>query len=136
MSQTSSDTYPSAIERRIVEQIAAARFRLRFDRVVRWLVADLKADLTDRMPQGEAFVFTITAPIKLPAKTAAALKSLARQGFSGSQFRGTVHGNSVHIRRLAGISTAAPKVVAFVHNPGSDADAILALAEARMRNPA
>ena len=132
MSPKTSVIYTSTIEREIVERIAAAKLRLRFDRVVRWLVDDLKAELTELMPEGEALLFTITAPIKLPAKTATALKSLARGEISGHEFRGNIHGNQVHIRRLVGISTPMPRVIAFVHNPESDASVILKLAELRM----
>lgn len=132
MSPKASVIYTSTIEREIVERIAAAKLRLRFDRVVRSLVGDLKAELTELMPEGEALLFTITAPIKLPAKTATALKSLARAEISDGEFRGNIHGNQVHIRRLAGIATPMPRVVAFVHNPESDASEILKLAELRM----
>ena len=132
MSRTSSLIYTSTAERQIVERIAAAKLRLRFDRVVRWLVDDLKAGLTELVPEGEALLFTITAPIKLPGKTATALKGLALGELSGGEFRGNVHGNEVRIRRLVGISLPLPKVIAFVHNPESDADVILKLAELRI----
>lgn len=132
MSPTSLVIYTSTIERQIVERIAGAKLRLRFDRVVRWLVEDLKADLTELVPEGEALLFTVTAPIKLPAKTATALKRLARGEFSGGEFRGSIHGNKVRIRRLVGIANPLPRVVAFVHNPECDANVILKLAEQRM----
>jgi hypothetical protein len=63
----------SKVEKEIVELIRAAGLRLRFDRVVRWLVAELKADLAGYVPRGEAILFTVTAPVKVPKQTAVAI---------------------------------------------------------------
>lgn len=116
------------IEQEIAQRCAAAKLRLRFDRVVLRLVGDLKAALTEFMPEGEAVIFTVTAPIKLPAKTIAALETLLRGGFSG----GEVQGNQISVRRVKGVPADRPRVLGFVHNPESDAEHILDLAEARL----
>ena len=118
------------IEQDIAERCAAAKLRLRFDRVVQRLVRDVKAALTGSVPEGEAVIFTVTAPIRLPAKTIAALIGLIREGSTG----GEVHGTQVEIRRVAGVPADVPRVLGFVHNPDSEAGRILDLAEARLRS--
>jgi hypothetical protein len=123
---------PAAIEREIAEQAAAAKLRLRFDKVVVRLVGGLKAALTGVVPEDQTLVFTVTAPIKLCAKTAAALESLVRGGLPDGDLRSSIHGNDVRIRRVTGVSPSMPRVLGFVHNPESDADLLMALAEARL----
>jgi hypothetical protein len=49
------------IEEEIAEAAAAAKLRLRFDKVVVRLVGRLKTALADRVPDGEALIFTCTA---------------------------------------------------------------------------
>ena len=62
------------IEREIIARLEAAKLRLRFDKVALRLVGGLKAALASVVPEGETVVFTISAPIRLPAKTAVALE--------------------------------------------------------------
>ncbi len=52
------------IERDIVLAIKAAKIRLRFDGVVLRLVGGRQAALANVVPDGEAVIFTITAPIR------------------------------------------------------------------------
>ena len=120
------------IEREIVERIKAARLELRFDKVVVRLVGGVKAALADVVPQGQAVVFTVTAPIRLPAKTAAALESLLRDCPPDGERREVLHGNPVRVRRLTGVPPHMPKTLGFVHNPSSDAGLILDIAAARL----
>ena len=122
----------AGIEQEIIEQIKAAGLRLRFDKVVVRLAAHMKAALADLVPEGEAVIFTVTAPIRVPGKTALALEKLARDGSPG----GEINGNQVRLRRVTGLAPGTPKVLGFVHNPDSDAGLILALAEARLQNRA
>lgn len=122
-----------AIEQQIAERIRDAKIRLRFDRVVVAVVSRVRAALANAIPESQAVIFTLTAPIKLPARTAAALESLVRDGLPDGEHRGTVHGNGVRVRRLTGLPRHRPKLLGFVHNPESDAGLILALAEARLR---
>ena len=120
------------IERDIVERIKATKTRLRSDKVALRLVSGLQAALTNIVPDGEAVIFTITAPIRLPAKTAGVLENLVRDKPAHGERREIVHGNHVRIRRLADVPLHTPKVLGFVHNPASDAGIILALAKARL----
>lgn len=120
------------IERDIVERIKAAKVRLRCDKVVLRLVGGLQAALTNLVPDGEAVIFTVTAPIKFPAKTAAVLESLMGDGLPYGDRREVVHGNYVRIRRLTDVPRQRPKVLGFVHDPASDTGVIMALAEARL----
>jgi hypothetical protein len=74
-------------------------------------------------------LLTITAPIRLPSKTAAALEdkiqTLLRRGSPGRDDKDTIHGNRVQIRLLRDESERAPKMIGFVHN--SDSDPLLLL---------
>jgi hypothetical protein len=120
------------IEREILERLKAAKLKLRFDRVVVRLVGDVKAALAEVVPQRQAVVFTVVAPIKLPAKTIAALAALARDCPPDGERREVLHGNPVRLRRLTGVAPHMPKALGFVHNPDSDAGVILDLAAARL----
>jgi hypothetical protein len=124
-----------AVEREIIGRIRAAKLRLRFDKVALRVVGGLKAALASVVREGETVVFTVSAPIRLPAKTAVALENLLRDGRTDAERREIVHGNEVRTRRLKGVPKPMPKVLGFVHNLESDAGAILALAEARLLNP-
>jgi hypothetical protein len=126
----------AAIEQEITEEIAAAGLRLRFDKVVVRLVNGLKIALAEVVPEDQAVIFTLTAPIKLPAKTAAAIEALVRDGPPAGEVRSTICGNKIRLRRIAGVAGEMPRLIGFVHNPDSDAAVILALAEARLRGRA
>jgi hypothetical protein len=123
------------VEREIIARLRAAKLRLRFDKVALRLVGRLKAALASVVPEGQTLVFTISAPIRLPAKTAAALEDMVRPAPPGAERHEIVHDNTVRTRRLKGVSKHMPKVLGFVHNVESDAGAILALAEARLLDP-
>jgi hypothetical protein len=120
------------IEREIVARLRAAKLRPRFDRVALRFVGGLKAVLASVIPEGQIVVFTISAPIRLPAKTALALENMVRSRPRDAERREIVHDNKVRIRRLEGGPKHMPKVLGFVHSVESDAGAILALAEARL----
>jgi hypothetical protein len=120
---------PSMIEREIAERIAAAKIRLRSDKSVLRLVNGLQAALAEVVPEGQAVIFTVTAPIKRRAKTAAALECLVRGGLPSGEVRDSIQDNQVRLRRVNGVPAHMPKVICFVHNPESDAGLILALAE-------
>ena len=102
----------------------AAKPRLRFDKVATGLVKRLHAALGETVPDGTTVLLTITAPIRLPAKTAASLQdkiqTLLGRGSTGRDVKETVHGNRVQIRLLKDESERAPKMIGFVHNPESD----------------
>ena len=123
------------IEREIVARLRAAKLRLRFDKVALRFVGGLKAVLASVVPEGQIVVFTISAPIRLPGKTAVALENIVRSGPGDAERRAIVHDNKLRIRRLRVGPKHMPKVLGFVHSVESDAGAILALAEARLLEP-
>ena len=119
------------IEQEIFDRIAAAKIRLRFDKVVLRIRGDLKTALEEGMPAGHAMLFTLTAPIKLPGKTRDEMLGLIHGDFEA----GEIHGNQVRIRRLTSLPPQRPKVMLFVHNPDMDGRLVLDIAETRLRVP-
>jgi hypothetical protein len=126
-------TAPSAIEREIIERIVAAKIRLRFDKAVLRLVSGLKAALAEVIPEEQTLIFTVTAPIRRRAKTAAALEALVRAGLPNGDVRSTVEENDVRLRQVIDVPAHMPKVLGFVHTLESDAGLILALTESQLR---
>jgi hypothetical protein len=131
----SAATDADTIEREIIARLRAAKLRLRFDRVALRLVGGLKVALAGVVPEGQTVLFAITAPIRLPGKTAVALEHMVRSGPPDTERREIVHGNEVRIRRLTSVPAHMPKVLGFVHSAESDAGAILAAAEVRLLDP-
>jgi hypothetical protein len=115
--------------RRATSQRAASKLRLRFDKVATRLIEGLQAAVAETAPDGMTVLLTVTAPIRLPSKTAAALcdkiQTLLRRGAPGGDAQYTIHGNRARIRLLKQQSPQAPKMFGFVHNP--DADPLLLL---------
>jgi hypothetical protein len=107
----------------------AARPRLRFDKVATRVIERLQAVLGGTVPDGTTVLLTITAPIRLPGKTAAALEdkiqTLLGRGSPSRDEKDTIHGNRVQIRLWRDESGRAPKMIGFVHN--SDSDPLLLL---------
>ena len=105
------------------------RPRLRFDKVVTRLMERLRATLEETAPDAMTVVVTITAPIRLASKTAAALEekiqTLVGRRSAGRDEKVMIHGNRVRIRLLTNGSQQAPKMIGFVHN--SDTDPLLLL---------
>ena len=119
----------ATLQRRGTGQGNAAQPRLRFDKVATRLMERLQATLGETVPDGMTVLLTITAPIRLPSKTAASLEvkipTLLGRGSPGRDWKDTIHGNRVQIRLLRVESERAPKMIGFVHN--SDSDPILLL---------
>jgi hypothetical protein len=137
----------ATLKRRETSHGNAAKPRLRFDKVVVWLMERLQTTLGKTVPHGMTLLLTVTAPIRLPAKTAASLeeriqtlfgrRSPVRNMPSGvangrdvparvvpvRDVQTTTHGNRVRIRVLRGGAERAPKMIGFVHN--SDTDPLL-----------
>lgn len=105
-------------------QSRAAKPRLRFDKVATRVIEGLRAALEKTVPNGTTVLLTVTAPIRLPSKTAAALedkiKTLLGRGLPRRDEKATIHGNRVQIRFLGDGSKRAPKMIGFVHNTDSD----------------
>ncbi|SKA30743.1 hypothetical protein SAMN02745126_05016 [Enhydrobacter aerosaccus] len=106
-------TEADMIEQEIIQRIRAAHLRLRFDKVVLRLVGGLKAALANVIPEGQAVIFTVTAPLKHPAKTALVLENLVRDGLSDGERREVIHDNQVRLRRLRGVAMHRPKGARF-----------------------
>ncbi len=114
----------TTLKRRGAGKGDAAGPRLRFDKVVIRLMDRLQANLGEVVADGMTVLLTITAPIRLPSKTAALLeekiRTLLARGTLGRDERDTIHGNGVRIRLLRDESARAPKLIGFVHNSDSD----------------
>ncbi len=114
----------ATFKRRGAGQAKAAKPGLRFDKVATRLTERLRATLSETVPDGATILLTITAPIRLPSKTAASLedkiKTLLDRGSPVRDMRDTIHGNRVQIRFLKNESQRAPKMIGFVHNSDSD----------------
>jgi hypothetical protein len=142
----SPDAYLTVAEKRIAVQIAAvepglaepAKPRLRFDRVALRLVRRLRAALSEVVADGEAVVLTVTAPIRLPAKTAAALEARVRDGLAGRpaqmEIKAAICGNQVRARLVKGVSKRSSKVIGFVHNPESEPEVLLDLTRSMLQS--
>ena len=102
--------------------------RLRFDRVAQRVVRDLQATLGGAVSRNAALIVTVTAPIRLPAKTVAELgRRLA--GPLARDFDKIICGNRVRARIVRRCVPRAPKVVVFIHNPDPPPDGLLRFAE-------
>ncbi len=107
------------------------RPRLRFDKVAARLVEHVQTALREEVPDGVTVLLAITAPIRLPSRTATALEDrvrdlLARRSGPAVE-NGTIHGNGVRIRVVRCGVDPAPKVIGFVHSPGTDPRLLLDL---------
>jgi hypothetical protein len=128
------------MERRIAEDVASAagtsvsKLGLRFDRVVVRVLGDLTRFCEAAAPAGTCVLVTITAPIRLPAKTVESLEREIDAQLAARPIRGDgalqIHGNSVRLRLVAPASPPSRKLLGFVHNPDIDATRLLDLAEA------
>lgn len=105
--------------------------RLRFDRVVLRLMADLRMALRD-LPNGEAVIVTVTAPIRQSGKTAAAIVDKVRAGLGHRDVHLPLFGNHVRLRRVTGAPTSMPKVIGFVHNADTDPAILVEVAQTIM----
>lgn len=112
------------LKRRGSGQGRAAKPRLRFDKVATRLIDRLQATLGEIVPDGMTVLLTITAPIRLPSKTAAALedkiRTLLGRRTPGRDENATIHRNRVRIRFVRDESGRAPKMIGFVHHSDSD----------------
>jgi hypothetical protein len=119
----------ATVKRRGTGHGNAAKPRLRFDKVVIRLMERLRATLGEIVPDGMAVLVTVTAPIRLPAKTAASLEdriqTLLGRGSQRRDEKDTIHGNGIRIRFLRDETGQASKMIGFVHNADSDSLVLL-----------
>ncbi len=103
--------------------------RLRFDKVVLRVMASLRKALHDAVSANTSVLLTLTAPIRLPGQTVAALEEKIRACLAGKvsrvRWEGTVHGNQARIRVVKSSARQKSKIIGFVHNPDTDAEGIL-----------
>lgn len=122
----------TSIKRRMIKWDDLAKPRLRFDKVVLRLIGRLQSGLHQAVPDGKTLIVTVTAPIRLPGKTADTLEDKIRSSLvhrSGRlELNDTVHGNQVRVR-LAKSFRGTSKVIGFVHNPDSDPGVLLGVTD-------
>jgi len=102
----------------------SARPSLRLDRVALEVVSRVRTAIQRQVPADRTIVVTISAPIRLAAKTAAALSSRVLNRVSGraraERSLHRIHGNRIEIWILQGGIATTSKLVGFVHNPDVD----------------
>ena len=107
--------------------------RLRFDKVALGLVRDIRGALEGTVPDGRCVVFTMTAPIREPSKTRAALIEIIREKLSLgavlAEHAETLHGNDIRVRVVASTSLHAARVAGFVHHPDTPPKLLLDMAQ-------
>jgi hypothetical protein len=96
--------------------------------VAQRLVRNLQAALDRGVPQGRALVITVTAPIRLPARTVVEVLAHLERPIPKA-FNKVVCGNRVRAQMVRAGATA-PRVVVFVHNPQRSVRALIDLVEA------
>lgn len=113
-------------------QRSAGKPALRFDKVATRLVDCVSDAVRDAVPSGKRVIFAVTAPIRLPSKTAADLERRILEAIATSAARveTTLHGNEIRIWIVAA-AAGKPRVSGLVHNPGPTADDLLATALSR-----
>lgn len=105
--------------------------RLRFDRVAQRLVKSLQAALVGLTSANTSVVLTVTAPIRLPARTVAEL-SVRLRSPPIRAFDKIVCGNRVRARIVRSHVRGAPKVIVFVHNPQPPPTGLFKLVEGEL----
>jgi hypothetical protein len=107
--------------------------RLRFDKVALRLVRGVRGALEGAVPEGLSVVFAVTAPIREPAKTMAALAETIRVRLSNGAAPGeraeTIHGNRIRVRLVTNRSRHPARIAGFVHNPEPSPGALLDMAQ-------
>jgi hypothetical protein len=123
----------ASVKQRIAGETNRTKSGLRRDKVVVRLVTRLRSALRELVPGGLTVIVTVTAPIRLASKTAAALEEkiracLARSSSLGMRRDETIHGNQVRVRFVKSRTQRAPKLIGLVHNPDTDPDMLLKVA--------
>ncbi len=125
----SPDAYLTIAGKRVAVDVTTFKHRgtgtahkagLRFDKVVIRLMDRLQASLRESVPDGLTVLLAVTAPIRLPSKTAAELEEKIPSLSQGRDGKATIHGNRVRVRLLRNEPKRAPKLIGFVHNSDSD----------------
>ena len=111
--------------------MAEEKPRLRFDKVAIRLIQEVRDALQASVPDGTAVVVTVSAPIRLASKTAAAIAEVGRELLRERRVeaRRIIHDNAVRIRVIKGARGAA-KVAGFVHNKETRPELLIGASEA------
>ena len=123
----------ATIEEKITSRMNAAGIRIRSDKEALRLLACVKAGVAATLAADQSIAFTVTAPIKLPAKTCAALLEWLLDRSDDWDLGTTINGNEVRARMINNTTSDKPRVIGFVHNPESSADLVLEIAETSLR---
>ena len=114
----------TAVESRAEQRLKLTRPHLRFDRVALGLIDRLRSALSGSLPDGRTVIVTITAPIRLPSRTAGAMEERIRKlvatRAAPARLVGTIHGNEIQVHLLKGGTGRTARLIGFVHNPDSD----------------
>lgn len=115
-----------------------ARPRLRFDRVALGFIRRLRVALAGSVHEGQTVIITVTAPIRMAAKTAAVVSQTIRQRLERRsarlQIEEAINGNQIRARLAQDVSGRAAKVVGYVHNPESDPQILFDITESLLRH--
>lgn len=112
-----------AIDRRRSRRNSAVTPRLRFDKVATRLVERLRATCAESVSDGDALVWTVTAPIRMPAKTIAAIDGEIRALAARGAPHGVAiesYGNRVLLDLRKAETARTPRTIGFVHNGASE----------------
>jgi hypothetical protein len=122
----------TAMPRWPAHRAAFTKPRLRFDRVVLALTRHLQVAVRDAVSEDKTMLLTVTAPIRLAAKTAATLedriKSCLARG-AAPHGKETIYGNLIQFRLVKGGSKRSAKVIGFVHHRDSDPGVLIDLTQ-------
>ena len=118
--------------------LSLSKLGLRFDRVAIEILDHATSVSENAVPAGQIVLLTISAPIRLPAKTSDALTreitAVVLDGVGGA-FTGTLNGNGVRLRLVEASTKSAPRLIGFVHNADQAPDRLLNLAESWLQRP-
>jgi molybdenum cofactor biosynthesis enzyme len=122
-------------EKQITNQIAKAngvriaKLGLRFDKVAIRLLQNIRTAIENEVPKGSVVIITITAPIKIPAKTEKEIigevKDILVKGKNYMDTSFTVFENKVRIRYMKSPSKQGVNFVGLVHNKDIDSTYLL-----------
>ena len=128
----------AAVKQRPAARGSPARPRLRFDRVALGLIRRLQEALAESVPVGRTVVITVTAPIRLASRTAAATAEMIRQRLGRRSARleieQTINGNQIQARLAEDVSRRGSRVIGYVHNPDSDPEILFDITESLLRH--
>jgi hypothetical protein len=127
----------ATLRQRIEGRTAVPKPRLRLDRTVHAVITRLQARLRESVPDGATVIFTLTAPIRLPAKTVESLEDIIRpclaRRATNIRRKDTVHGNKIQVWVVRSGSLRTSKVVGLVHNPDTDPDMLLHMTQSLLQ---